>query len=94
MSHAQDVSGAHMIREHQQVVLAASVPEFGLETGDIGVVVHRHYVGKAFEVEFLTLDGEAAAVATLAANQIRVARQDEIWHARFRVPHGRRKDSP
>lgn len=73
-----------MIREHQQVVLTASVPELELETGDVGVVVHRHRGGKALEVEFFTLDGETAAVATLPANRVRTARGDEIPHARLR----------
>jgi Domain of unknown function (DUF4926) len=73
-----------MIREHQQVVLTASVPELGLETGDVGVIVHLHRGGKALEVEFFTLDGETAAVATLPANRVRAARGDEIPHARLR----------
>jgi Domain of unknown function (DUF4926) len=74
-----------MIREHQQVVLAKALPELGLEAGDVGVVVHVHRGGEAFEVEFLTLDGETAAIATLEAAYVRSVRKGEIAHARRRV---------
>jgi hypothetical protein len=74
-----------MIREHQQVVLAKPLPEHGLEAGDVGIVVHVHRGGEAFEVEFLTLDGETAAIATLEAGSIRAVRKGEIAHARRRV---------
>ena len=49
-----------MIREHDRVVLTALVPGHGLETGDVGTVVHVYADGKAFEVEFMTLAGEMA----------------------------------
>jgi hypothetical protein len=74
-----------MIREHQQLVLAKPLPELGLEAGDVGVVVHIHRGGEAFEVEFLTLDGETAAIATLEASHVRAVRKGEIAHARRRV---------
>ena len=53
-----------MIREHVRVVLTAPVPKEGLEVGDVGTVVHVYSDGKAFEIEFSTLDGKTAAVAT------------------------------
>lgn len=79
---------AAVIRVHQQVVLATPLPELGLEAGDVGVVVHVHRQGDAFEVEFLTLDGDTVAVATLAANHVRAVYRDEIPKARLRIPSG------
>jgi Domain of unknown function (DUF4926) len=79
------MSNATMIREHEQADLTGPLPELGLEAGDMGVVVHIHRGGEAFEVEFLTLDGETAAIATLDARQIRAVRKGEIAHAHRRV---------
>jgi hypothetical protein len=53
-----------MIKEHDRIVLTERVPAEGLEVGDVGTVVHVYADGKAFEVEFTTLDGKTAAVAT------------------------------
>lgn len=74
-----------MVREHEQVVLTVSLPDLGLEAGDVGVVVHVHARGDAFEVEFLTLEGETAAIATLSRDQVRSVRKGEIPQARARV---------
>jgi hypothetical protein len=71
-----------MIAEHDRVVLTASVPTERLEIGDVGTVVHVYDDGKAFEVEFTTLDGHTAAVATVEASQVRPIRSREITHAR------------
>jgi len=71
-----------MIRERERVVLTAAVPTDGLEPGDVGTVVHVHKDGRAYEVEFLTLDGHTAAVVTLEASQVRPVRHREITHAR------------
>jgi hypothetical protein len=71
-----------MIRELERVVLLASVPEEGLEAGDVGTVVHAYPAGRAFEVEFLMLDGKTAAVATVEAKNVRPASDHEITHAR------------
>jgi hypothetical protein len=73
-----------MIREHQRVVLAKPLPELSLAAGDVGVVVHVHQDGEALEVEFLTLDGETAALATLEKSRVRAVRKGEIAHARLR----------
>ena len=54
-----------MIKEHDRVVLTESVPAEGLEPGDVGTVVHLSTDGKAYEVEFVALDGHTRAVATL-----------------------------
>ncbi|MDA1050934.1 MAG: DUF4926 domain-containing protein [Planctomycetota bacterium] len=71
-----------MINEHQRIVLKTAVPSEGLEAGDVGTVVHVYRDGLAFEVEFLTLDGRTAAVATLEASQVRPVSGSEITHAR------------
>ena len=47
-----------MIKEHDRVVLKKEVPDQGLKTGDVGTVIHVHKKGVAFEVEFLTLQGQ------------------------------------
>jgi len=54
-----------MIKEHDRVVLKEEVLEQGLKTGDVGTVIHVHKKDKAFEVEFVALDGETLAIATL-----------------------------
>jgi hypothetical protein len=72
-----------MIKEHDLVVLKKEVPEQGLEIGDVGTVVHVHNKGEAFEVEFVALDGETLAIATLEAEQIRPVQRKEITHARL-----------
>ena len=71
-----------MIREHDRVVLAAPVPNERLETGDGGTVVHVYQDGKAFEVEFTTLDGHTALVATVEVSQVRPVSSREMTHAR------------
>jgi hypothetical protein len=72
-----------MIKEHDRVVLKKSVPGEGLKAGDVGTVVHVYDHGRAFEVEFLTLDGETVAVTTLEADQVRPVQKREITHARL-----------
>jgi len=70
-----------MIKEHDRVALTAPVPAEGLEVGDMGTVVHVYPDGKAFEVEFTTLDGKTAAVATVEALAIRPVTSHEITHS-------------
>jgi hypothetical protein len=71
------MGGKVMIKEHQRVVLTAPLEKEGLEPGNVGTVVHVYKDGLAFEVEFFTLDGHTAAVATLEASQLRpVGRRD------------------
>ena len=71
-----------MIKEHERVVLTAPVPAEGLEVGDVGTVVHVYRDSLAYEVEFFTLEGKTAAVATLEAAQVRPVGRREITHAR------------
>lgn len=73
-----------MIKELQSVVLVQDLPEYGLEKGDVGIVVLVH--GDAgYEVEFSTLEGVTVAVATVSADKIRAVTRGEIAHARLVV---------
>jgi len=71
-----------MNKEHDRVVLTAPVPDYGLKAGDVGPVVHLYEDGRAYEVEFVALDGHTAAVVTIEASQVRPVARDEITHAR------------
>src|SRR6266498_3324620 len=71
-----------MISEHDRIVLMAPVTRHGLARGDVGTVVHVYADGQAYEVEFVTLDGQTAAVVTLQADQVRPVSPREITHAR------------
>jgi hypothetical protein len=71
-----------MIKEHERVVLTTPLPGEGLEAGDVGTVVHVYKDGEAYEVEFVTLDGHTAAVATLEASQVRPVSRHDITHTR------------
>lgn len=75
-----------MIREHERVVLTTAIPAEGLEAGDVGTVVHVYGDGRAYEVEFTTLDGTTAVVVTLEASQVRPVGKREITHARELAP--------
>ncbi|MBI2226322.1 MAG: DUF4926 domain-containing protein [Betaproteobacteria bacterium] len=53
-----------------------------MASGDVGTVVHVYRDGAAFEVEFVSLDGETVAVVTLERAQVRPVARREITHAR------------
>ena len=55
-----------------------------LKTGEVGTIVHVHRNGEAFEVEFPTLDGQTAALATVQSSQVRPVTGADITHARGR----------
>ena len=76
-----------MIREHDRVVLTAPIPDRGLETGDVGAVVHVYPGAEAYEVEFVTLGGNTAAVVTVSRGQVRPVTKTEIPHARELLAH-------
>jgi len=57
----------------------------GLQAGDVGVVIHIHREGAAYEVEFMTLDGGTLAIETLEASQVREAGSRDIPHVRERI---------
>ncbi len=71
-----------MIKEHERVVLTTPILAQGLEAGDVGTVVHVYKDGEAYEVEFITLDGQTAAVVTLEASQVRPVTSRDITHTR------------
>lgn len=71
-----------MFRELDMVVLTHDVEECGLKEGDIGAVVHRYVDGTAFEVEFVTAEGETVAVLTLTETDVRPVATREILHVR------------
>ena len=52
----------------------------GLEPGDVGVVVHVHGQRAAYEVEFVTLDGQTIGVETLQPQQLRPVAATVVPH--------------
>jgi len=77
-----------MLNEHDRIVLSVDVPALSLKAGDVGTIVHRYADERAYEVEFVALDGHTAAVATLESNAIRPVSRDEITHARVPTAAG------
>jgi len=71
-----------MIQELDTVVLDRDLPEYGLNRGDIGAVVHCYKNGVAVEVEFVKGTGETMAVITLESKDVRQMQPNEILHAR------------
>ena len=70
-----------MIKQLDQVVLTVDLPEHELVRGDIGTVVLLHGE-EGYEVEFVTLDGETIAIASLSTSQVRPIGPREIAQAR------------
>ncbi|MEI2611763.1 MAG: DUF4926 domain-containing protein [Candidatus Promineifilaceae bacterium] len=77
-----------MIKELDRVILRSDLPEHSLKKGDIGTVVLVHGLGKGYEVEFVSLDGETVAVVSLLEGEVRPIGRREIAHARpLAVPY-------
>jgi hypothetical protein len=53
------------------VVLKTPIPRLGLNAGDLGVVVDTYAQGEAYEVEFLTGDGQTIGVETVDADDLK-----------------------
>jgi len=70
-----------MIKELDTIVLTHDIAEHKLKQGDVGAVVHC-YPENRFEVEFVTGEGNTAAVLTLVGDDIRPMGKGEILHAR------------
>ena len=68
------------INEHDCAVLTADLPGEGLETGDVGTVIHIHKGGAAYEVEFTTLDGRTLTVATVESKKLRPVSRRDVAH--------------
>jgi hypothetical protein len=70
------------MEELDLVVLTQDIPEYGLQPGDLGTIVHRYTDGQAWEVEFVTAQGRTVAVLTLTRADIRPMGIHEILHVR------------
>ena len=70
-----------MLSETDIVVLAVDLPQYHLQSGDVGTIVLVHERG-GYEVEFITLDSETVAVTSLEADQVRPIARREIAHVR------------
>lgn len=75
-----------MLRELDLVAITRDVPEHGLQSGDVGTVVHCYGDGLALEVEFVTAAGKTLAVLTLDATDVRPMQGGQILHVRELVP--------
>jgi len=60
-----------LIKEHDSVALSRSLPEHGLQIGDVGAVVFVHRNSEAYEVEFIASDGKTVGVVTVRQVDIR-----------------------
>ena len=70
------------MNEHDTVVLTRSLPDRGLQAGDVGAIVHVYDDGKAFEVEFVDGSGATLALVTVEPSDIRPVADTEILHVR------------
>ncbi|GAB2571083.1 DUF4926 domain-containing protein [Spirosoma areae] len=68
--------------EFDLVVLQEDVADGRLRAGDVGTILTVYNEGRAFEVEFVTLTGEAVAIETLLPHQIREVRPSEVMAVR------------
>lgn len=59
-----------MIQAFDRVMLNTDLPEFGLRQGDVGTVADIHGDQAGYEVEFISIEGEQIAVATLMPHQV------------------------
>jgi hypothetical protein len=73
------------MNEHDTVVLTRSLPDRGLQVGDVGAIVHVYGDQRGFEVEFVSGSGETVAVITLKPGDVRCLGESEILHVR-RIP--------
>ena len=71
-----------MLEEHDRIVLTEDISRQRLKAGDVGTIVHVYRGDRAFEVEFLALDGGTAALATVPAAQLRPVAATDLTHAR------------
>ena len=58
-----------MFKEHSQVALSGPLPQLGLPAGTVGVVIHVHRPGMAYEVELFDASERTRGVETLSAQQ-------------------------
>ena len=67
-----------MICELDLAALTEDLPEYGLEAGEVGTVVHVHEPDASYIVEFFSPAGNTIAVATVEDHQVRPASPDEV----------------
>ncbi len=72
-----------LIAELDIVVLTRDLPDSRLKAGDVGTVVHAYEARRAYEIEFVALDGGTISVVTVEPGAIRPAGPNEIAHARM-----------
>lgn len=72
-------------QELTRVILRQDLPERLLRAGDVGVVVGIYQGGRAYEVEFVSADGDTIAVETLEAAAVEPLHGPRILNARSRV---------
>jgi hypothetical protein len=75
-----------MFQELDVVALTHNIEEYGLKKDDVGTIVHCYSDGQAFEVEFVTSEGETIALLTLKPADIRPLRGREVLHVRELEP--------
>ncbi|MEA2416535.1 MAG: hypothetical protein QOI58_3192 [Thermoanaerobaculia bacterium] len=63
------------------VVLNRDLPEHGLKRGDLGAIVEV-YGSDALEVEFVTASGQASALLTLSATDLRQVAETDLLTVR------------
>lgn len=71
-----------MIKEHDSFILTKDISGLQLQSGDMGIVVAIHEQANAFEVEFMTLEGQTIAVETLDSKDIRPVTSPMMPHIR------------
>ena len=64
-------------QELDSVVLNRDLPEYGLQKGDLGAVVHT-YPTDGLEVEFVRLSGKTQAVVTLESSDLRAVNDRDL----------------
>lgn len=75
-----------MFKEHEQIVLTASVSSDEgeeLQIGDVGTIIHLHADNGPIVVEFMALGGETVAIATVLSSQARPITSTDLTHARI-----------
>ncbi len=70
------------LAELDRVFLTRDLPDAGLATSDVGVIVHAYASRNAFEVEVFSLTGETVAVATAPAGALRPVASGDVVSAR------------
>ena len=70
------------LAEMDRVVLTRDLPESGLSSGDVGVIVHVYDAGHAYEIEVFSLTGATVAVVTVSAGALRPVAHGDVVSAR------------